>query len=231
MPEYKKICIIVADEDEFKPLADLVTSGKFSESEFLIRRILGFQSRARGSEGMHCGVGKVNAAAAAAHLADEGCEIMLNYGLSGGISRVRRGDICVCTRFLEHDFDLSGIGYRLCEKPGQTYIYEADEQMNGMLLSLLPVAVYGNAVTGDCFVNDGELREKLKTEFDAVCCDMETAAVAYVCAFAGIPFASVRRISDDAGADALLSYREMNSSGETVLSDFILECARAAARL
>ena len=180
---------------------------------------------------MHCGVGKVNAAAAAAHLADEGCEIMLNYGLSGGISRVRRGDICVCTRFLEHDFDLSGIGYRLCEKPGQTYIYEADEQLNGMILSLLPGAVTGTAVTGDCFVNDGELREKLKTEFDAVCCDMETAAVAYVCSFAGIPFASVRKISDDAGADALVSYREMNSSGETVLSDFILECARAAARL
>ena len=86
-------------------------------------------------------------------------------------------------------------------------------------------------MTGDCFVNDGELREKLKTEFDAVCCDMETAAVAYVCSFAGIPFASVRRISDDAGADALVSYREMNNSGETVLSDFILECARAAARL
>ena len=172
-----------------------------------------------------------HAAAAAAHLADEGCEIMLNYGLSGGISRVRRGDICVCTRFLEHDFDLSGIGYRLCEKPGQTYIYEADEQLNGMILSLLPGAVTGTAVTGDCFVNDGALREKLKTEFDDVCSDMETAAVAYVCSFAGIPFASVRRISDDAGADALTSYREMNSSGETVLSDFILECARAAARL
>lgn len=70
----------------------------------------------------------------------------------------------MCTRFLEHDFDLSGIGYRLCEKPGQTYIYEADEQLNGMILSLLPGAVTGTAVTGDCFVNDGELREKLKTE-------------------------------------------------------------------
>ena len=68
----------------------------------------------------------------------------------------------MCTRFLEHDFDLSGIGYRLCEKPGQTYIYEADEQLNGMILSLLPAAT-GTAVTGDCFVNDGELRGKRKT--------------------------------------------------------------------
>lgn len=94
MPEYKKIGIIVADEDEFKPLADLVTRGKFSESEFLKRQILRFKSGSADIYAMHCGVGKVNAAAAAAHLADEGCEIMLNYGLSGGISRVRRGDIC-----------------------------------------------------------------------------------------------------------------------------------------
>ena len=67
MSEYKKIGIIVADEDEFKPLADLVTRGKFSESEFLKRRILRFKSGPADIYAMHCGVGKVNAAAAAAH--------------------------------------------------------------------------------------------------------------------------------------------------------------------
>ena len=66
MSEYKKIGIIVADEDEFKPLADLVTRGKFSESEFLKRRILRFKSGPADIYAMHCGVGKVNAAAAAA---------------------------------------------------------------------------------------------------------------------------------------------------------------------
>jgi hypothetical protein len=44
-----------------------------------------------------------------------------------------------------------------------------------------------------------------------------------------VPFAAVRRVSDDAGESALESYREMNTSHETVLSDFILECAKAAA--
>ena len=89
-------------------------------------------------------------------------------------------------------------------------------------------------MTGDCFVCDEKLRSFLRDEFGAMCCDMETAAIAYVCEYAGVPFASqtfasVRRVSDDAGESALESYREMNTSGETVLSDFILECAKAAA--
>ena len=54
-------------------------------------------------------------------------------------------------------------------------------------------------------------------------CDMETAAIAYVCEFSKVPFLALRRISDDAGADATDSYREMNSSGETLLSDYIIE--------
>ena len=62
-------------------------------------------------------------------------------------------------------------------------------------------------------------------------CDMETAAVAFVCEYASVPFACVRRISDDAGADAAESYREMNCSSQTELSDFILECARRAAEI
>ena len=71
----------------------------------------------------------------------------------------------------------------------------------------------------------------LKDEFGAMSCDMETAAIAYVCEYASVPFASVRRISDDAGEDAAVSYRELNSSSEPELSDFILECARRAAEI
>ena len=63
-----------------------------------------------------------------------------------------------------------------------------------------------------------------------MCCDMETAAIAYVCEYAGLPFAAVRRVSDDAGESAVDNYRDMNTSGETVLSDFILACAEKAAK-
>lgn len=228
----KKIGIIVADGDEFKPLADTITGGEYSGELFLKKRILKFKiSDDTEVFAMLCGIGKVNAAASAAHLVDIGCDIILNYGLSGGISGVKRGDICVCDRFLEHDFDLTTIGYKPCEKPGQAYIYEADSRLLKLIKDMLPGIKQGTAATGDRFVCDASLRDFLKNEFNAMSCDMETAAVAYVCEYAGVPFAAVRKISDDAGADAADSYREMNSSGETVLSDFILECARAAAEL
>lgn len=230
MKNTKKIGIIVADSDEFAPLEETIKKGEYTEKTFLKRRILEFKTDCAEISAMLCGIGKVNAAAAAVHLVDAGCEIILNYGLSGGISGIRRGELCLCNSFLEHDFDLTTIGYKPCEKPGQSYIYKSDEGLNRLIKALLPDIKEGLAATGDRFVCDENLRGFLRDEFGAMCCDMETAAIAYVCEYAGVPFAAVRRISDDAGEDAAESYRDMNTSGETALSDFILDCARAAAK-
>ena len=65
------------------------------------------------------GIGKVNAAVAATALAEQGVHIILNCGLSGGISGIGKNEISIPNKFLEHDFDLSGLGYKLCQKPGQ----------------------------------------------------------------------------------------------------------------
>ncbi|MBR7133262.1 MAG: 5'-methylthioadenosine/S-adenosylhomocysteine nucleosidase [Clostridia bacterium] len=221
-----KIGIIVADEDEYKPFAAAVREGKYAEYSFLGRKGHKFSVKTEKGEAevisLLCGIGKVNATAATAHLVDIGCNVILNYGLSGGINGVRRGDICLCDRFLEHDFDLTGIGYRLCEKPGQEYIYKANGELIKLFLETVCDARVGTAVSGDCFVCDETLRNTLKNEFGAMSCDMETAAIAYVCSFSEVPFLALRRISDDAGADASDSYREMNTSNEILLSDYVL---------
>lgn len=231
MKNTKKIGIIVADADEFAPLEETIKKGEFTEEFFLKRKILEFKIDGAQVSAILCGIGKVNSAAAAAHMVDTGCGIILNYGLSGGISGVRRGELCLCTEFLEHDFNLTTIGYKPCEKPGQqSYIYKSDKRLNSLIKSLLPEIKQGVAVTGDCFVCDEGLRDFLKEEFGAMCCDMETAAIAYVCEYAGVPFAAVRRVSDDAGESAVDNYRDMNTSRETVLSDFILACAEKAAK-
>lgn len=230
MEKIKKVGIIVADADEFAPLEERIKKGEYTEKAFLKRKILEFNMQGIEISAMLCGIGKVNAAAAAAHMVDIGCDIILNYGLSGGVSGVRRGELCLCTELLEHDFNLTTIGYKLCEKPGQSYIYKSDKRLNSLIKSLLPEIKQGVAVTGDCFVCDEGLRDFLKEEFGAMCCDMETAAIAYVCEYAGVPFAAVRRVSDDAGESAVDNYRDMNTSRETVLSDFILACAEKAAK-
>lgn len=222
-----KIGIVVADIDEYLPFAKTIEKGEFEEYSFLGRK--GHKFTVKTDNGIAnvvsilCGIGKVNATAAATHLVDIDCDIVLNYGLSGGISGICKGEICVPDKFLEHDFDLSGIGYKLCEKPLQKYIYEADKSLINLAYKIIPNLKQGTAVSGDHFICDNKVRDSLKENFGAMSCDMETAAIAYVCEFSKVPFLALRRISDDAGADATDSYREMNTSGETLLSDFIIE--------
>lgn len=220
-----KIGIIVADSDEYKPFKSKIEKGDFISYNFLGREGHRFEFSNKNTTlevvSILCGIGKVNATAAAMHLVDIGCNIILNYGLSGGISGIRRGEITIPNRFLEHDFDLTGIGYSPCEKPAQKYIYEANTKLIEKLISVLPNAKIGTAVSGDRFICSEEDRNYFKCEFGAMSCDMETAAIAYVCDFANVPFIALRRISDDAGADAVENYREMNIADETLLSDYI----------
>ncbi len=226
-----KIGIVVADNDEYKPLADCAERGVYEPYRILNRVGHKFSVSSENGEAevisVLSGIGKVNAAAAAMHLVDKGCNIILNYGLSGGICGISRGEICVCDKFLEHDFDLTGIGYKPCEKPGQEYVYKADSRLIEIFENSIEKTKTGTAVTGDSFICDADIRNGLRDKFGAMSCDMESAAIAYVCAFSGVPFFSLRRVSDNAGADAVDSYREMNKSGEVLLSSYILDFIKA----
>ena len=226
-----KIGIVVADIEEYKPLKEYAQKGEYTEYSFLCREGHSFTVNTENGRAevvaILSGIGKVNAAAAATHFIDNNFDIIINYGLSGGISGVRRGDICICNRFLEHDFDLTGIGYKPCEKPLQKYIYEADEKLCKIALNVIPFAKTGTAVSGDSFVCDEKVRDRLKNDFGASSCDMETAAIAYVCDFSSTPFLSLRRISDDAGSDAYDSYTEMNTNDQTELWSFVIDIIKA----
>lgn len=227
----KKIGIVVADSEEFAPFEKYTRSG--TELTLLSRRGVAFPVKGKSSSAQAVCVvskiGKVNAAATAAALIASGCNVLLNFGLSGGISGVRRGELTIADRFLEHDFDLTAIGYKPCEKPGQEYIYPADARLLAIFRRVLPDAVCGTAVCGDRFICNEDDRRFLKETFGAVSCDMETGAVAAVCAMAHVPYIALRRVSDDAGADAESSYREMNEGGETLLADAFYDCLCAVA--
>lgn len=218
-----KIGIVVADYDEYAPFLEEIKQYSPQEYKYFNRLAVGFNCGGVDVICINCGIGKVNAATAATHLADIGCTYILNYGLSGGISRVHRGEVVLPDKFLEHDFDLTGIGYKPYEKPGQEYVYKADEKLMSLMMGQIPNIKTGTAVSGDCFICDEQVRNTLKNDFDAMSCDMETAAIAYVCNFGNIPFLALRRISDDAGDNAIESYREMNEKAEALLSDIIID--------
>lgn len=170
-----------------------------------------------------CGIGTVNAAVAAMYLVNTGSEYLFNYGLSGGISGVKRGEDVLAASFIEHDFDLECCGYKKCEKPGQIYIYPANRELTEMISKQAGGLNVVNVASGDRFVSDPILRDTLKNEFNIHACDMESAAIAYVAYLTGKPFACLRRISDDAGEDATDSYREMNNKPMSDLPKLIVD--------
>ena len=218
---FSKIGIIVADDGEYKPLIEKLKSAK--NIGFFGRDCYEFKVENIQVYAVHCGIGKVNSASAAMYLYTLGCDTLLSFGYSGGISGVKKGEVVINNKFLEHDFDLTGLGYKLCEKPGQTYIYEANSQLTELLSKLCSEAKIGLAVSGDCFVSNNVLRDKLKENFGAISCDMETAAIASVCHQTGMAFASIRQISDDAGNDADSSYSEVAYSGDIAPADIIIK--------
>ena len=133
-----KIGIVVADYDEYAPFLEEIKQYSPQEYKYFNRLAVGFNCGGVDVICINCGIGKVNAATAATHLADMGCTYILNYGLSGGISRVHRGEVELPDKFLEHDFDLTGIGYKKCEKPRKTLIFRA---------FLKTWKIFGNGVT------------------------------------------------------------------------------------
>ncbi len=222
-----KIGIVVADYDEYAPFVESVKEYNPQEYKYFNRKAISFVMKNTSVICINCGIGKVNATAAAMHLADMGCTYILNYGLSGGISRVLLGEIVLPNKFLEHDFDLTGIGYKPCEKPNQKYIYEANKALLNTAQSVIGKCEGGTAVCGDRFICNTADRDFLRDTFNATSCDMETAAIASVCDMANIPYLSLRRVSDDAGHDAYANYSEMNTGDGKTLSQVFLKVLEA----
>lgn len=216
----KKIGLIIADESEYVMIREKADKLGAVRHDFFTRE--GHRFNLDENTEVYtvlCGVGMVNAAAAATYFATLKLDAILSFGLSGGISGIRRGEFSVGTEYIEHDFDLTPLGYKPCEKPLQNYVYKGDEKIISRFTELYPFIKKGVVVSGDSFICDDKKRDFFKENFSAMSCDMESAAIAYVCEISGIPFATLRKISDDAGNDANDSYTaSLDINGEEVLN-------------
>lgn len=221
----KTIGFLFADEMEFKPFLEhaLQNGGSLvDEMNYnMVRMPLGDSV----IYGIQSGLGKVNAAAATSLLVLKyGAEAVLSAGLSGAISHLHKGDIVAGSSYVECDFDLRAFGCPLGQKLDGTRFHEADPKLLEAALSIEGVgkAAFG---TGDFFLTDPATKDFYKDEFGIQAFDMETAACAAAAGSLGVPFLSVRKISDDADDSALDSYHELNNLAETALSELLLQLA------
>ncbi|MHB1666338.1 MAG: 5'-methylthioadenosine/adenosylhomocysteine nucleosidase [Thiomonas sp.] len=179
------------------------------------------------------GIGKVAAATSATSLiAEFGCDALLFTGTAGGLgAAVKIGDIVVARDLLQHDLDASPLFPRYEVPLTGTSRFAADALWSARLLLAARAAIagalhgaagqahlklldidaprvhHGLLLSGDRFVGGPADAQRLRAALpDALAVDMESAAVAQVCADYGVAFAAVRSISDRADADAHLDF-------------------------
>jgi len=68
--------------------------------------------------------------------------------------------------------------------------------------------VKGTIASGDKFVADSSVKERIVGLFDAVACEMEGASIGLVCYINRIPFAVLRAISDGGNESSHMDYPE-----------------------
>ena len=153
------------------------------------------------------GMGKVNAAICAQILISRfGVNRIINTGVAGSLdARIDIGDIVVSVDAVQHDFDVSPIGFARAEIPytGLRY-FPADEGLRQAALRAIRKAVpeigvfEGSVCSGDQFIASREAKDQILSNFSGLCCEMEGAAIAQTCYLNHVPFVILRAISDKA---------------------------------
>lgn len=184
------------------------------------------------------GVGKVDAAVCAEVLALRfAVTHVVNTGVAGCLAPdLGVGDVVVSRDAVHHDVDATNFGYAPGEVPGLgTVAFEADRVLAGVAMEAARAAApdvscrLGRVASGDQFVRDQATKERIRTTFQADCCEMEGASIAQACWLAGVPFAIVRAISDKADGSSPVEYPAFERKAAHDCAGIVLEMARRLA--
>ena len=163
---------------------------------------------------VQCGVGKVNAAMCAQILCScYGVTHLVNTGIAGSLNaQLDIGDLVVSRDAMYHDFDCNAFGYPSGKVPGMDVIaFPADEKLMESAFAAAEAVnpghtKVGRVASGDQFVASKELKEKIIALTQALCTEMEGAAIAQTAYRNQIPFVILRAISDKADDSAEMDY-------------------------
>lgn len=189
-----------------------------------------------------CGVGKVNAARCTQILIDKfSADWIINTGVAGSISpKVNIGDVFIPKSIVQHDFDVTCLGYSkgyMCtgEDGNKPTYYKPHKTLRNDLLTYIEdlnflkgeniVVKEGVLATGDIFIHDKGMKDKIRSKFKASAVEMESGAVGQTALAAGIPFVALRVISDNADGSAPEDYQkfedEMAEKSAKIVMSFI----------
>jgi adenosylhomocysteine nucleosidase len=161
------------------------------------------------------GIGKINAAVCAQILIDIfDVDAIINTGIAGSLkNEINIGDIVISTETLHHDFNAVGVGYPIGQVPGlDTLAFPADERLANLAYGLCKevnpdISVFrGRIVSGDQFISDRTVKERISKNFGGFCTEMEGAAISQTAYLNNVPFVIIRAVSDKADDSASCDY-------------------------
>lgn len=194
-------------------------------------------------------IGKVAAAATTVTLIREfKVDEIIFTGLAGAVSEgVRVGDVVVGQTLLQHDIDARPLfaqyevpllgQSRFCADTGLSdrmlqcvhgylshdFTYQVAPKVREQFALNTPAVHRGLIISGDQFVGDSVQVQGLRDALpDALCVEMEGAAVAQICCEYDVPFAVLRTISDAADDSASVDFSTFLESVARVYSTGVL---------
>ena len=167
-----------------------------------------------------CGIGKVNAGICAQIMISEfHATHLINTGVAGSLDpSLDIGDIVVSVDAVQHDYDISDLGFHKGEIPYTgLYACPADRTLRTLAVDAASKAapeiriVEGRVCSGYQFIASDASKITIIRNFGGLCCEMEGAAIAQVCYLNQIPFVVIRAISDKSNSDSTISFDQFKA--------------------
>ena len=168
---------------------------------------------------LYTGVGKVNATLeltkvlqkAHLHYLPPMPKLVINYGTAGS-RKIKKKQLVDCTKFIQRDMDVTGLGFMKGETPFESdppLIIESTSEFN-------PIGRKASCGSGDSFVED-------RTNYYGEVVDMEAYALAKVCYHYDIPFISFKYITDGADEQSHEDWEQNLANGIVEFEEKILK--------
>lgn len=177
------------------------------------------------------GAGEISAAAAVQFLITKyGVQRIVNFGVVGGLTEEM--GLCrtaVVEKAVHYDFDASPFDGSM---PGQymqfpdVYI-PAFPELVRLALETEPSLKPAVIASADRFVEDRALKARLRGQYGADICDMESAGILLTAHRNKVPALLIKAVSDSAGGDANEFAKTLHVSAETCVK-VLLKILRAA---
>ena len=168
---------------------------------------------------LYTGVGKVNATLeltkvlqrAHLHYLPPMPKLVINYGTAGS-RKIKKGQLVDCTKFIQRDMDVIGLGFMKGETP-----FESDPPITIESISEFnPIGKKLICGTGDSFVED-------RIDYYGEVVDMEAYALAKVCYHYDINFISFKYITDNVNEHSPGDWKDNCSDGIIEFKERVLE--------